>query len=90
MSDLPVVDRKSFGPVRVEIYTPDGPCSTDVRQFKGSPAQPLSWEDCVVKFKRCCRYAGSKISEDKQDRLIDIISKIEKVPSVKTMMDCLV
>ncbi|MFH2076812.1 MAG: MmgE/PrpD family protein [Pseudomonadota bacterium] len=88
--DLPVVDRKSLGPVRVEIYTADGCRSTEVRQFKGSPEQPLSWEGCIVKFKRCCRHAHSRISEDKQDKLIDIISRIEEVPDVKTIMDCLV
>ena len=88
--DLPVVDRKCFGPVQVEIYTPDGCFSTEVLEFKGSPEKPLSWEECVIKFKRCCRYARSKISEVKQDRLIDIISKIEEVTSVKTIMDCLV
>lgn len=88
--DLPVVDQKSFGPVRVEVYTPDGCCSTEVRQFKGSPELPLSWEECIVKFKRCCSYARSRISEDKQDKLIDIISKIEEVPSVNMITDCLV
>jgi 2-methylcitrate dehydratase PrpD len=88
--DLPVADPKMLGPVRVEIETPEGCRSAEVLSFKGSPEQPLSWDDCVTKFKRCCRYAGSKISEEKQDRLIGLISRLEEVPQVKTIMDCLV
>jgi 2-methylcitrate dehydratase PrpD len=88
--DLPILDPKCLGPVRVEIYTGEGRNSEEVRHFKGSPEQPLSWEECVAKFKRCCHHAGSRISEDKQEKLIGIISRIEEVQSVKTIIDCLV
>lgn len=87
--DLPLSEAKSLGPVSVDIYTPDGCLNGTVQKFKGSPENPLSWDDCVIKFKRCCRYAQSRISEEKQDRLIDIIANVEQLKNVTPIMDCL-
>ncbi len=88
--DLSVDDPKILGPVRVSIGTPEGVRQTEVRHFKGSPEKPLSWDECVTKFRRCCVHAGLVISEDKQNRLIDMVANLEKVQNVKSLMECLV
>jgi len=88
--DLPVSDPKSLGPVTVDIFTSEGVHNIVVQQFKGGPENPLSWDECVAKFRRCCLHAGSAISKEKQDRLIDMLANLEKIQDVKSIMGCLV
>lgn len=87
--DLEVGDPKILGPVRVAIDTSAGRFATEILHFKGSPENPMPWEECITKFRRCCRHAGAKISEDQQSRLIDLVSGLERLQSLAPVMACL-
>lgn len=87
--DLPVSDLKSLGPVNIDIDTSEGHRKMVVEQFKGSPANPMSWNDCVKKFRRCCLHAGSAIPEEKQNRLVELIANLENLKSISPIMECL-
>jgi 2-methylcitrate dehydratase PrpD len=88
--DLPVSDPKSLGPVTMDIFAAGRSHHIVVHQFKGSPDAPLSWDDCVAKFRRCCSYAGGALSEGKQDRLIEMVANLEQVRQIDALVDCLV
>jgi 2-methylcitrate dehydratase PrpD len=89
-SDLPVLDPKSLGPVSMDIFASGGVHKLVVQQPKGSPGNPLSWDECVTKFRRCCLHAGPAISGEKQNRLIDMVANLESIQNVTTIMECMV
>lgn len=88
--DLAVADPKSLGPVTLDIVTAQGTRHVEVGEFKGSPANPLGWDDCIEKFRRCCAHAGTAVPPDKQDRLIETVGKLEHLQRIDTLVDCLV
>lgn len=88
--DRPVFDKKKLGPVTVEIRTvKDNTCSATVEHFKGSPENTMTREDCVEKFRRCVQYAGSPLSEEKQNRCIETIFNLEAVDDASEILRCI-
>lgn len=88
--DLPVRDPKSLGPVTMEIATAQGTYRIEVQEFKGSPENPLAWDECIEKFRRCCAHAGGKLPASRQDRLIEMVGQLEQLGQVDALVDCLV
>jgi 2-methylcitrate dehydratase PrpD len=85
--DLPVKDKKSLGPVMLVIHTyDDRVCSVTVDNFKGSPENPMSREDCIEKFIRCVQYAGSPFPEKNIESCIDAILNLEKLKDVTDIL----
>ncbi|MEM2256411.1 MAG: MmgE/PrpD family protein [Nitrososphaerota archaeon] len=71
-----------IGGVEIEIKTKDGR-----RYFqKGSPLIPMSLNEVVNKFKRCCLYAAKPYSEREVNALIDAVFSIEKQSDVTIMI----
>lgn len=70
-------------PAVVEIKTKDGEVyskSTEIRY--GHYKNPMSWGDIVEKFRDCCRFSIKPISNEKQDKIIQMVDKLEDVTDV--------
>ena len=88
LTDIPVVDRKSMGPVTVEIHTQDNQFfSHTVSDILGSPQKPLSRDDCIKKMKRCFEYGAHPAGEGELNGLIERIFKLEMDNDVATLVN---
>ena len=80
LMDQPVKDKRSLGPVIVDIHTSNEKLySHKVEDFKGSPANPMSREDCVEKFMRCSHYVGSPFPEEKLKECINKVYDMDRL-----------
>jgi 2-methylcitrate dehydratase PrpD len=66
----------------VELETSNGKLSKRVDWPRGHPQNPISQEALVAKFKDCSRHAVIAMSENKLDRLVDLISNLEQVDDI--------
>jgi 2-methylcitrate dehydratase len=75
-------------PCRLEATLTNGEIILIERKVTpGMPAMPLSWNEVTEKFRRC---AASVISDDAQSKVIDTVSTIEALPSVRTLLEVMV
>lgn len=71
-----------------EVFTKDGKNhSQKMLHAKGFPQKPMTFEECAKKAKRCAQFAG--FGEDKMDRLVGLISKLEQLDDVSVIMELL-
>ena len=52
----------------------------------GNPALPLTWEGVQCKFHLC---AAHVLDDDMQRRVIELVEGIEELPSIRTLLGCL-
>lgn len=65
-----------------EVSTKDGRnFSQKMLHAKGFPQKPMTFEDCVEKARRCARTVG--FSEDRFNRLVEAVSKLEQLEDVR-------
>jgi hypothetical protein len=50
---------------------------------KGSPANPMSFEEVADKFLGCAEFA--EWPGDKAERVVDLVRKLEDLPDVRTL-----
>jgi hypothetical protein len=50
---------------------------------KGSPANPMSFDDAAVKFRGCAEYAGW--SSEKMEKIITFVKNLHTIPDVKVL-----
>jgi 2-methylcitrate dehydratase PrpD len=66
----------------IEIALKDGRRITGRADFgKGSPANPMSYEEVADKFRECATF--SRWPSEKAERVIDMIRRLEDVPDVR-------
>ena len=88
--DQPVKDKRSLGPVIVDIHTFDGTLySHKVEDFKGSPGRPMTRDDCIEKFMRCSRYVGSPFPEEKLKEYINKVYDLDRLEDATGIMKLL-
>jgi 2-methylcitrate dehydratase PrpD len=78
----PALDAIGPHSVRVKIITEKGTFIQKVHDPTGSPQNPMSFEQCVKKFKDCTSYSIKPLSEDTINRIIQTIENLEKVDDV--------
>jgi hypothetical protein len=62
----------------LEIHLTDGRVIRDQADFgKGSPADPMSWEEVAEKFTSCARYGGLAAPA-----IADVIAMVADLPSL--------
>lgn len=67
-----------IGSTVLELITTDGKTFTREIQFpKGNPENPVTFEDCVAKFKKCIKYSFKKFNQSKLEEIICFIKNIE-------------
>lgn len=77
-------------PAKIEIKTRQGQVFLkQVDSPLGSPERPMSFDDCVRKFKDCILQSPKRISERRIERMIEFIGEMEEVEDVGEIMKLL-
>ncbi len=85
VTDQPVDNGKALAPVEVEIKIKDGQSYVHrINYIKGHPNNPLSWDDVVVKFKKCVDFAKPR-GVKSADRVVDLIANLEQVKDMSEL-----
>jgi 2-methylcitrate dehydratase PrpD len=72
----------------LDIYLKDGRTISGRADFgKGSPANPMTFDEVAAKFHDCAAFA--KWSRDKADQVVALVSKLEEVADVRRLTKCL-
>jgi 2-methylcitrate dehydratase PrpD len=81
--DMEMAGGHGFTPAIVEIRTKDGILySRQVDRPSGTPENPMSFGDAARKFRYCCRYSVKPISDENQNRVIEMVRGLEEVSDV--------
>lgn len=76
-----------FAPSIVEIRTKEGMAySKRVDHPFGSPEKPMSLGDVTVKFRYCCKYSVKPITEENQDKVIEMVKGLEEISDVSQIV----
>jgi len=68
----------------IEIALKDGRTISGRADFgKGSPANPMSYEEVAEKFRECAAF--SRWPSDKAGRVVDLVRRIEDLPDVREL-----
>ncbi|MHB8105311.1 MAG: MmgE/PrpD family protein [Dehalococcoidales bacterium] len=77
---VPAMNRHGVGPGGVTIKMQDGSEYTDeVEHCLGSVARPMSFEDVTRKFRECAACALKPLPAAKVEKVIDMVSRLEKL-----------
>jgi 2-methylcitrate dehydratase PrpD len=77
-------------PVTVEIRTRRGVFSTNVTRLKGSPQDPLAWDEIVSeRLERCVPYSAVKLSSAGLNSLVNQCRNLRGVKDVRSLHNCL-
>lgn len=82
----PIAEKAGFDKMTslVTVHLKDGRTLKDQADFaKGSPADPMTFEEAAVKFRGCTDYA--KWPKAKTEKIIDFIKTLDSVPEVGTL-----
>lgn len=83
----PSMTRHGVGPGRLTIIMEDGKEYTEeVEHCLGSVARPMTFEDCVMKFKECNPNSRKPLSPEKIDKLIDMVKNMEKLDNANEII----
>ena len=55
----------------------------------GSPERPMTFDDCVTKFRDCASYSQGLISGDRIDRAVEMIRQLESLDNVTEVVKLL-
>jgi 2-methylcitrate dehydratase PrpD len=84
--DLSLSRGDKIEPTRVEVTTKAGKTYSKVVEHPlGSPERPMTYDDVAAKFRGC---AGA-LATEQQDKVIDFVSRIEKVDDVSDVFGLL-
>jgi 2-methylcitrate dehydratase PrpD len=68
----------------IEIELEDGRAIPGRADFgKGSPAQPMSYDEVAGKFRECAEFAGWP--GDRGDRVVDLVRELENLADVREL-----
>jgi hypothetical protein len=68
----------------VDIMLLDGRCFSGRAEFgKGSPVNPMSWEEVADKFHGCARYGG--LAMEKAREVVRIVADLPSLRDVRTL-----
>ncbi len=82
-------EKMTFVPVEIKIRTKQGRVlSHRVERLKGSPADPMSWDEIVQeRVERCAAHAGGMMSEPHLQLMIERVRHLDELPDVRTILD---
>ena len=73
-------DPNALGPQAVTAELADGRrLRIEVPHTLGSPERPLSREQHLAKFRRCCSYSAQPLSHERVERLIHLVDSLEEL-----------
>jgi 2-methylcitrate dehydratase PrpD len=56
-----------------------GEYTEEVEFCLGSVQRPMTFNDCARKFRECSAYSIKPLSENVQDRVIELVKKLEQL-----------
>ena len=81
--DLMLAHIPSTEPAVVDIKTRDGKAySKRIDAAPGSPEDPMSFDDIAEKFRECCRYSAKPVPPEHQDKVIEMVERLEGVSDI--------
>jgi 2-methylcitrate dehydratase PrpD len=76
----PELSRHGVEPGRVKILMKDGAEYTEeVEHPLGSLERPMTFEDCVAKFRECSAYSLKSVSGETVDKVIELVKQLERL-----------
>jgi 2-methylcitrate dehydratase PrpD len=76
----PALSRHGVGPGRVKVVMKDGTEYTEeVEHCLGSVEKPMTFEDCAAKFRECAAGSIKPLPADTIDKVIQLVSQLEKL-----------
>jgi 2-methylcitrate dehydratase PrpD len=86
----PNMSRHGVGPGRVTIVMKDGAEYTEeVEHALGSVENPMTFEDCVAKFRECSSCSLKPLPADEVEKVIELIRHLEQVDDVREIIELL-
>jgi 2-methylcitrate dehydratase PrpD len=68
----------------IDIHLKDGRTISGRADFgKGSPANPMSYDEVADKFRGCAEYAG--VERGRAEEVVDIVRRLEDLRSVREL-----
>jgi 2-methylcitrate dehydratase PrpD len=75
---------------KVMIITKSGEeKSEQVDDPLGSPQRPMSFNDCITKFRNCSSYPVEKLSEKRIEKIIELVRELERVEDIREIIELL-
>jgi 2-methylcitrate dehydratase PrpD len=69
----------------LDIHLKDGRTISGRAEFgKGSPANPMSYDECADKFRGCAEFA--KWPKDKTDKIIETVRRLQDLKNIRDLM----
>jgi len=90
LTDQPVEDPQSLGPVTVDIKTKAGKVfSETVEEFKGHPKNTMTEEECRDKFLRCSRYSSKPFLGEDLEKIMEAALGVEALRNTNDLIKLL-
>ncbi len=88
----PELDRADvIEPARVRINLKNGNSHFEqVNLPTGTPSNPMTFEDCVRKFRDCITHAERQIPNSNADQVVELVSNLENVEDIQEVLALLV
>jgi 2-methylcitrate dehydratase PrpD len=85
--DIELKEKKGLTPAIVEVINKDGKVyAKQVDCLFGSPEKPMSFADVAMKFRHCCEYSIKPVSEENQNKVIQMVEGLEQVTDVSQIV----
>jgi 2-methylcitrate dehydratase PrpD len=78
----PTLDAIGPHSVRVKIVLNEGTYTKEINDPTGSPQNPMTFEQCVNKFRDCALYSIKPLPEETLSRIVESVIELEKVEDV--------
>lgn len=86
----PRLSRHGVGPGRVKIVMKDGSEYTEeVEHPLGSGAKPMTFEDCVAKFRQCSAHSVKPIPAKTVNKVIELVRQLEQLDDATKIIQLL-
>jgi len=86
--EIEAADPLGFAGAKVRIRTKDGhEYSKHVVHAKGTPENPMSFDEVVDKFRRCMPFSIRPIPQKNVDRLVDLVRSLEEVDDASVLVE---
>jgi len=85
------IDDRDLKPAAIKVYLKNGKILTGrIDVLKGHPENPLGWEECIEKFKKCAAVGVKKYSDDTIDMVVETVLNLDKLDSAGEVLNGLV
>jgi len=82
------INPDALSPVKMELKLADGTVIQDrVQSIKGSPDNPMTWTECIEKFKECTKYSIKPALMGNVEKVAEIVLNLEKVNDISTLLE---